>query len=763
MDALRHFRDVWAVDFEFTAPPGHRPAPLCVVARELRSGRLVRQWLGDGPTADPPYPTGPDALLVAYYASAEWGCHLALGWPVPARVLDLFAEFACLSSGTRPPYGRGLLGALAYFGLPALDAAEKTGMRDLAASGGPYTAAQRTALLDYCRTDVDALARLLPAMLPGIDVPRALLRGRYTIAAARMEWRGVPIDTDTLARLRDGWDRVKARLVAAVDERYGVFVPADRELDPATRFGAAVLEAAWDSGVDPYALADAAGFIAGAEWDAGAARLEAIRAARAVTGLTANRMEKLLGAGRDATGVPGLDVKARELAGLYPDLGIGVGYDPEGPDPDFAEPLFDLLSAPDLVPRPRHHPGVIREAAEMVGPGPATPQGPLRFSAARWADYLRRSGIPWPRRADGGLALDDDTFREMARLYPTDVGPVRELRHALGQLRLNELAVGPDGRNRVLLSAFGSKTGRNQPSNSRFIFGPACWLRSLIRPGPGRAVAYVDWSAQELGIAAALSGDPRLIDAYRSGDPYLWFGKFARLLPGEATKQTHGADRDRLKVVMLGVLYGMSETGLARRLGVSPAHGRELLGLHRETFRQFWRWSDGIQDRAVLTGELRTAFGWRVRVGPDTTPTSLRNFPMQANGAEMMRLAACLATERGIGLCCPVHDAFLIEADADRIDGETERMREAMREASEVVLSGFPLRTDARVIRNPDRYSDDRGRGMWRTVMGILAVVGPGDATPFTGDSAPPSPVIPPPSLISSLSHPLWGHHGTVR
>src|SRR5262249_26125562 len=98
---------------------------------------------------------------------------------------------------------------------------------------------------------------------------------------------------------------------------------------------------------------------------------------------------------------------------------------------------------------------------------------PMTFSAERWAGYLAHKSIPWPRLESGALALDDDTFREMARAYPVEVAPIRELRHALAQLRLNELAVGADGRNRVLLSAFGSRTGRNQPSNSRFIFGPA--------------------------------------------------------------------------------------------------------------------------------------------------------------------------------------------------------------------------------------------------------------------------------------------------
>jgi hypothetical protein len=344
----------------------------------------------------------------------------------------------------------------------------------------------------------------------------------------------------------------------------------------------------------------------------------------------------------------------------------------------------------------------------------------MRFSAARWGEYLARRGIPWPRLESGALALDDDTFREMARAYPEEVGPIRELRHALSQLRLQELAVGPDGRNRCLLSAFASRTGRNQPSNSRFIFGPSAWLRSLIRPGPGMAVAYVDWSQQELGIAAALSGDRRMQGAYVSGDFYLTFAKMAGAVPPDATKQSYAAVRDQFKTVALGVLYGLSAEGLARKLGVPPCRGRELLRMHQETFRQFWRWSDAVQDQAMLTGRLRTVFGWAVHVGPDANPRSLRNFPMQAHGAEMLRLACCLATERGIAVCCPVHDALLVEGPAAEIEDVVAQAQRAMREASELVLPGFPLRTDAKVVRHPDRYTDERGRRMWETVWGLL-------------------------------------------
>src|SRR5262249_11911294 len=141
------------------------------------------------------------------------------------------------------------------------------------------------------------------------------------------------------------------------------------------------------------------------------------------------------------------------------------------------------------------------------------------FKAGLFAGYLADHGIAWPRLDSGQLQLDSDTFRDMARRYPA-LQSLKELRSSLGELRLADLAVGPDGRNRVLLSAFQAATGRNAPSASRFVFGPAVWIRGLIKPGPGRALAYIDWSAQEIWIAAQLSGDLALLDSVTSGDPY---------------------------------------------------------------------------------------------------------------------------------------------------------------------------------------------------------------------------------------------------
>ena len=122
----------------------------------------------------------------------------------------------------------------------------------------------------------------------------------------------------------------------------------------------------------------------------------------------------------------------------------------------------------------------------------------------------------------------------------------------------------------------------------------------------------------------------------------------------------------------------------------------------------------------MLRGWLQTVFGWRVQVGAKVNPRSLANFPMQANGAEMLRLACCLATERGIAVCCPVHDALLVEGPAELITATVDDTQAAMAEASGVVLGGFELRSDTKIVRHPDRYSDPRGVRMWQTVFNIL-------------------------------------------
>jgi DNA polymerase-1 len=165
----------------------------------------------------------------------------------------------------------------------------------------------------------------------------------------------------------------------------------------------------------------------------------------------------------------------------------------------------------------------------------------------------------------------------------------------------------------------------------------------------------------------------------------------------------------------------MGEESLAARIRQSPAKARELIRLHKEIFKVFWKWSDASLDFAMLTSKLYTVFGWVVHVEGKINPRSLRNFPMQANGAEMLRLACILTTEKGIKVCAPVHDAILIEAPLQDLDSAISETQEIMAEASAIILGGFKLKTDADVVRHPDRYMDEGGQSMWDRVTRILA------------------------------------------
>jgi DNA polymerase I len=132
-----------------------------------------------------------------------------------------------------------------------------------------------------------------------------------------------------------------------------------------------------------------------------------------------------------------------------------------------------------------------------------------------------------------------------------------------------------------------------------------------------------------------------MMDAYLTGDPYLAFAKQSGAVPQDGTKISHKRERDMFKTVVLGVGYGMEAEALATRLAISPLEARELLRKHHETYPQFWRWSQNYLDGAMYRLSARTLFGWHLCTKADANPRSIRNFPMQANGAEMLRIACC--------------------------------------------------------------------------------------------------------------------------
>lgn len=490
----------------------------------------------------PPYPTGAHCLVVTFGANALAGCHLALGWHLPERMIDLAVEFRNVSNGAWSPCGHGMIGARVWFGLSASGGI----------NSGPSPMGIEQQLL--------ALIQLFEAMRPAIDLGRALLRGRYMCTVARIERHGVPIDMARLEPLRRDWPAIRDRMVQRTDVAFGVF-------------------------------------------------------------------------------------------------------------------------------------------------------GSGRFQVEAFARWLEDCGLVWPR-AGGGLDLRATVFRDMARAYP-ELRPLKELMSTLANFEPNALAIGSDGRNRVPLRPFSSRTGRNQPSSKASILGSAAWVRNLVRPAPGKVLASIDWSQQEFGIAAALSGDNAMWTAYETGDPYLALAVRAGAAPLDATATTHAQVREQFKSCALGVQCGMGSETLAQLSQLSDGEARQLIAHHRLTFPVFWRWSDAVENRALLDRRLSSVFGWQVHVDGTANSRFLRNFPVQANGAEMLRLACCLATERGIEVCATLHDAILIEASETDIQEAVRVTQQSMSEASCIVLEGLALRSTVRLIRHSESLGDHRGSVVW--------------------------------------------------
>ena len=236
------FREIWIVDTEFYPGPGlanggvagDPVTPLCLVALEMRSGRLIRLWQDQlGPF--PPYRLDNDALIVGYMLAAEFGFHAALGWGEPACALDAYVEFrhyvndGSVKSGDREKGFYSIGGALRYFLEDEIDVTRKHDMRERILQGPPFSAQEQRDILDYCEDDVRALARLLPHIVPTIRPPlaHAMFRAKFQWAIAQQERRGIPMDGVLLARLRDQWQNMRLDLVTELDRPFGCYEVVD--------------------------------------------------------------------------------------------------------------------------------------------------------------------------------------------------------------------------------------------------------------------------------------------------------------------------------------------------------------------------------------------------------------------------------------------------------------------------------------------------------------------------------------------------------
>ena len=328
----------------------------------------------------------------------------------------------------------------------------------------------------------------------------------------------------------------------------------------------------------------------------------------------------------------------------------------------------------------------------------------------------------WPLTDGRDYSLRYDDLKRLSEHYP-EIAPVVSMLGTTSKFRRMALDIEPlFGTNGTWFAPFGTKTGRNAPSTNRFVFNLPAYLRCLVSPPAGEMLGYVDWRAQELGIAAKRSGDPALLHAYTSGDVYtanaIAFGWAA---PG-ATKETAPEARAKAKVATLGLNYGMGALSLSKHMADHLYEAKIVKQKHRATYRQFHDWTTAHTQKTLDEGRA-SVLDWEIYTHPRHRPriTTLNNWPIQSTGAAMMRIALVMAVERGVSVRAPVHDAFIFSAPESEFKDQQRILCESMEEASRIVLDGFTIDADVeKVVNSGQHYIDDRGADMSRLMLETL-------------------------------------------
>jgi DNA polymerase I len=371
---------------------------------------------------------------------------------------------------------------------------------------------------------------------------------------------------------------------------------------------------------------------------------------------------------------------------------------------------------------------VVAELLRQFDPSHGSDE-PIYDGEGHWADarferHLGRIGCRvWPRLDTGKLDLGGDAFRLM--YHVPGMEGLHALRDSLRLVVTAKLPIGRDGRNRPSLFPFCTTTGRN--AHRKSLYNVHAGMRSFMRFAEDKVGVYLDWRTQEVGVVAALSGDPALLDAYRGGDVYhaLAFDNgLTKERDIKVWKAGSPTQRQRMKALQLGLNYGMGVPALAKGLDRHPLIASGFIERHKRTYSRFWEWREQYADAAMLARSAESVFGWKVRLTTGPNRRTIYNHPAQSGGAEMLRLAAVWLCEADLVPSMLVHDGILLELDND---AQIDHVKEIMRKAGRETCNGLEIGIDVdQELRGGARYRDKRpvAQKMWETMVRTLQTIG---------------------------------------
>lgn len=236
-------------------------------------------------------------------------------------------------------------------------------------------------------------------------------------------------------------------------------------------------------------------------------------------------------------------------------------------------------------------------------------------------------------------------------------------------------------------------------------------IRALFYPGEGfDTLVSADYSQIELRILAHLSGDKALIKAFTEGKDIHRFT--AAEVLGKAQEDITSEERSHAKAINFGIIYGISDFGLSRDLGITRAEAKNYIDLYFSRYPRVKEYMDNMVKEAHETGKVRTMFG-RLRELPDINSRNFNrrsfaertamNTPIQGTAADIIKLAMnkveSLLEEKGFTsrLLLQVHDELVLEV----INDELEAVKALLKETMECVVDlQVPLIVDVHDAEN---------------------------------------------------------------
>ena len=233
-------------------------------------------------------------------------------------------------------------------------------------------------------------------------------------------------------------------------------------------------------------------------------------------------------------------------------------------------------------------------------------------------------------------------------------------------------------------------------------------IREGFVPDKGYVFVSADYSQFELRLAAVLSGDKDMINAFNNDDDIhiLTAAAVAGVKPSEVTKEM----RYRAKAVNFGILYGQGSHGLAIGTGMTFAEAKDFIAKYFELRPKLKGYMDGLREKAHNDGYVETLLGRR-RPTPDVQSSNFIvrsaaeraaiNMPIQGTAADLTKMAMLEVEEKlsdsGKQLL-QIHDSILVEVH----EKEAEKVGELLKETMENVYPklGVKLKVDVSIGKN---------------------------------------------------------------